>query len=133
MKLVVAILAIVGLALLSSSISGVQSVSYSSGSGTSVVHYTPFTRALAGAVGLVFVAAAVACHRRSIYGWYVVAVLLSLLLIGAAYRAVYFAASFSPSVSALLFGALGELVRLAIIAWLLFRFWPRQRRWFANA
>jgi hypothetical protein len=133
MKFVIAILAIVGAALLLSSVAGLQAVHYSSTSEMSVVHQTPLTRTITGAIGLLFVATAFACHHRLMYGWYVVSALLSVVLIGAAYRAVYFAFTFPLSVPALLLGTLGELVRLAIVAWLLFRFWPRQRRWFVNA
>jgi hypothetical protein len=66
---------------------------------------------------------AYACLKRKGYGWWMVTVLWVLMLLGVLAGAVWNAMHIGLPLLGLLLGGIGELVKIGVGGWLLFRVW----------
>lgn len=66
---------------------------------------------------------AYACLKRKRYGWWMVTVLWVLMLLGVLAGAIWNAMHIGLPLLGLLLGGIGELVKIGVGGWLLFRVW----------
>ncbi len=125
MKWVIRILIFFGLVELVAGAAGVQRYSLSGGI-TSITLYTALERTLALLVGIISLGAAYGCIKRRLFGWSLVTILLASLLLYHISWSLY--AIFALRIPLIEYYWL--LILVALWTWLLFVFWPPQRRRF---
>lgn len=127
MKVVIGILVAVGIVGL-----------YAAGSGdprvlTIVGGHALISQVIALLLASTSLVAAYGCFRRKMLGWYLVTALIVAELVWLLFRAIYLALTLDLPWLGTLLGGLGELVKIGAIAWLLSRYWLKQRGSFQKA
>ncbi len=129
MKAVIAILLLIAAACAIAAISGIQHISFSGG--TTVMTYHPVSSRVAAAlVGVAALFAAYGCFKRKKYGWYMVAIMLLVMFLGAIWNVIYGLVTYDLPLAGLLLGSIGEGVKVGLIGWVLFGFWRKKRKEF---
>jgi hypothetical protein len=89
--------------------------------------YAFLNRAASSITAIYCAVSAYACSRRKSYGWWMVTVLWVLTLLSVLAGSVWSAMHVGLPMPGLLLGGVGELVKIGIGGWLLFRVWLPMR------
>ena len=130
MKATLIVLALVAALSLFSAVTGIQRISSSNGARPTITYHTEGRRALVGIFGVACGIAALGCAKRQLFGWWMVATILSVILLFSTIWAVWTTVTFDLPIVGKLLGGLGELLKIALWSWLLFGFWRRQKKGF---
>jgi hypothetical protein len=130
MKATVVILILISVVAAFAAATGIQRVSSSNIGGTTITYHDAMGRYFAAITSVTCAIAAFGCAKRRMYGWWLVAVILATVLVVSTGWAIWQAATFDLPLSAMLLGAVGELVKIALWCWLLFGFWRRRKNYF---
>lgn len=121
-----------GVLALLSAVTGIEG-GYPGGSGYVIVHRTVIGRVLVGSLGAFLLWVAFACRRREGYAWYIVDVLLLLYLVTGLSWEIFFVFAWKLPMSERFGQMYGQALKLALVCWLRFKFWARQRKSFGSA